>query len=292
MICFFRDLTTEQAALAGGKGSALARLFQAGYPVPNGVLTAAFEGAQGSSPAQDSPVPTADTLKPAAWEQVRAALSKLRAGRGDASFAVRSSALSEDSAQASFAGAFETVLDVRDDDGIRRAIEAVRRSRHAGRVEAYSRAQGLTTAHEVAVIVQELAPADLSGVLFTADPVTGSRAAMVGNVVRGLGEKLVSGEATAPSFTRLGVAATLDTRKARPSVNTCHVGVGLQSHPQKTVGAGHDAARRCLRLRGAFGLQTNARRHGRRKDQPRRRRAPGRCAPHLLRWRGWDSPDG
>src|SRR5262249_36193777 len=147
MISSFQALPAAQAPLAGGKGRVLAQLYQAGYPVPNGfiVLTTAFDG---------------DTLKPAAWEQARAALAALSAGQPDRACAVRSSALREDSAQASFAGAFETVLDVRGDDAIRRAIEAVRASRHADRVAAYSQAQGLAPAHEVAVVVQELARAD------------------------------------------------------------------------------------------------------------------------------------
>ena len=188
MICSFRDLAPAQAPLAGGKGRALAQLHQAGHPVPDGfiVLTTAFRG---------------DTLEPAAWERIRAALARLRAERPDRAFAVRSSAVSEDSAQTSFAGEFETVLDVRDDEAVRCAIETVRRSRHARRVAAYSEAHGLAADHEVAVVVQEMVAADVSGVLFTADPVTGNHAAVVGNYVRGLGEQLVSGEATAPSFT-------------------------------------------------------------------------------------------
>ncbi|PTL83926.1 PEP/pyruvate-binding domain-containing protein [Vitiosangium sp. GDMCC 1.1324] len=187
-VCFFRELSAEQAPLAGGKGRTLAQLYRGGHPVPNGfvILASAFEG---------------DTLAPPAWEQVRAALARLRAEQPGRSFAVRSSALSEDSAQASFAGEFETVLDVREDDAVRRAIDTVRKSRHAGRVAAYSQAQGLEAAHEVAVVVQVLVPADFAGVLFTADPVTGSRATMVGNYVRGLGERLVAGDTNAPSFT-------------------------------------------------------------------------------------------
>ncbi|OJT27020.1 pyruvate, phosphate dikinase [Archangium sp. Cb G35] len=187
-VCFFRELTAEQAVLAGGKGRTLARLQQGGHPVPDGflVLASAFEG---------------DSLLPSEWERVRAALARLRADQPGCSFAVRSSALSEDSAQASFAGEFETVLDVREDDAVRDAIESVRRSRHAGRVAAYSQAQGLETAHEVAVVVQVLVRADFAGVLFTADPVTGSRATMVGNYVRGLGERLVAGDTNAPAFT-------------------------------------------------------------------------------------------
>lgn len=126
---FFDQLQPQHYAAAGGKGSTLARLAQAGYPVPNGlvILPSAFDG---------------DELTPAAWEQVRDALARLRAGRAQ-SFAVRSSALSEDSAQASFAGEFETILDVQTDDDVRQAIGAVRRSRHSARVQAYSRAKGL-----------------------------------------------------------------------------------------------------------------------------------------------------
>jgi phosphohistidine swiveling domain-containing protein len=188
MICLFQDLTPAQASLAGGKGTVLARLRRAGYLVPNGfvVLTNAFDF---------------DTLKAEAWAQARTTLVKLRRDQPDCSFAVRSSALGEDSAQASFAGGFETVLDVRDDDSIRRAIETVRQSRHACRVAVYSQAQGLATIHDVAVVIQQMITPEFSGVLFTADPVTGSRAECVGNYVRGLGEKLVGGEASALSFT-------------------------------------------------------------------------------------------
>jgi pyruvate,water dikinase len=116
--------------------------------------------------------------------------------------------LSEDSAQASFAGEFETVLDVSADEDIRAAIHTVRRSRHSARVQAYSQAmpsiaaQGLEeTEHEIAIVVQRLIRADFSGVLFTADPVTGDLMHMTGNFVPGLGEKLVSGQANPQTFT-------------------------------------------------------------------------------------------
>jgi pyruvate,water dikinase len=112
--------------------------------------------------------------------------------------------MSEDSPRASFAGEFETILDVRTDDMVQKAIHVVRQSRHSERVRAYSQARGLETAHrdgthrdeshEMAVVVQRLVPATISGVLFTADPVTGSRVEMVGNYLYGLGEELVAGE--------------------------------------------------------------------------------------------------
>ena len=188
MICSFAELKPEYQPQAGGKGAALARMYQRGYPVPDGfvILPAAFDG---------------DELKPEAWNQAQTHLAQLRKGRADAAFAVRSSAGSEDSAGASFAGEFESVLDVRADEDVRQAIGAVRRSRNTARVQAYSQAQGIAAAHEMAVVVQQLVRAEFSGVLFTADPVSGDLMHMIGNAVRGLGEKLVSGQANPQTFT-------------------------------------------------------------------------------------------
>ncbi len=184
----FDELTGEQQWSAGGKGGTLARLRQAGYPVPDGfvILPAAFDS---------------DQLPLGAWAQVQAQLDRLRDGDAAVAFAVRSSALSEDSATASFAGEFETVLDVHTDEAVRSAIHAVRGSRHSERAQAYSQAQGLEEAHDMAVVVQRLTRADLSGVLFTADPVSGSYEQMTGNYVHGLGEALVAGEAEPYTFT-------------------------------------------------------------------------------------------
>lgn len=183
----FKELTADQHSLAGGKGGTLVRLYQAGYPVPDGfvILSTAFAG---------------DELRPEAWAHVQAHLARLRKEGRDIAFAVRSSAMSEDAAQASFAGEFETVLDVHTDEMIREAIHTVRRSRHAERVRAYSEAKGIDTAHDMAVVVQQLVRADISGVLFTADPVTGNPSQMMGNFVYGFGEELVSGEAEPYTF--------------------------------------------------------------------------------------------
>jgi pyruvate,water dikinase len=142
-----------------------------------------------------------DELSSDGWQQVQTHLARSRNGSNVTSFAVRSSALSEDSAQASFAGEFETVLDVFSDEMIREAIYTVRRSRLSERVQAYSQAKGLDCVHEIAVVVQRLVRAEISGILFTADPVTGSHACMSGNFVYGLGDELVSGEVEPFTFT-------------------------------------------------------------------------------------------
>ncbi|MCA9972408.1 MAG: hypothetical protein KC425_19435 [Anaerolineales bacterium] len=190
MIFPLNDSRATERAAAGGKGATLAALRQAGYPVPDGFVISPDAFA-------------ADGLAPAAWPVVQAHLLRLRAAgaNGQTAFAVRSSAVGEDAARTSFAGSFETVLDVCDDAAVRQAIDAVHRSRLAARVQAYRDAHGVTADPRMAVVVQRYVPAEQAGVLFTADPVSGSHAHMVGNVVHGSGEKLVAGEATPDAFT-------------------------------------------------------------------------------------------
>ncbi len=185
----FAELTAEQQPQAGGKGGALARLYQANFPVPEGfvILPSAFVD---------------DEISAEAWLQVQVQLSHLRGavGKTDArhpmTFAVRSSAMSEDSAQASFAGEFETVLNVHSGEEIYEAIHTVYHSRHGERVQAYSKAKGLDSEHRVAVIVQQLVRAESSGVLFTANPVTGQRDQAMISAAWGLGEAIVGGLVT------------------------------------------------------------------------------------------------
>ena len=183
----FEELKEKYMVYAGGKGRVLAKLYQAGYRVPEGfvIFPSAFEGGQ---------------LNQEAFSQVQSNIDRLKEKSRQVSFAVRSSALSEDSEKASFAGEFETILDVRSDDEIYRAIYTVYNSRESKRVQAYSAAKGTEMNHDIAIVVQILVKADVSGVLFTADPITGNRADIAGNFVYGTGEALVSGEATPYAF--------------------------------------------------------------------------------------------
>lgn len=187
MVKRFGDLSDQFRDLAGGKGSVLARMYQGGYPVPDGfvIFPSAFEGGK---------------LKDKAWSEIQDFLGELRGNDPDVRFAVRSSASGEDSAQASFAGEFETVLDVKTDGEIRKAIDTVFRSEESERVKTYRSVQGMEQSRQIAVVVMRMVRSELSGVLFTADPITGSHRYMTGNYVYGLGERLVSGEADADSF--------------------------------------------------------------------------------------------
>jgi len=115
--------------MAGGKGGTLAYLYQRRYPVPDGlvILPSGFADAQ---------------LSEEAWTQVKISLERLRKTGENVTFAVRSSAIGEDSARASFAGQFETMLDMSTDDQILSAIQTVRQSRRSERVRAYSQVRG------------------------------------------------------------------------------------------------------------------------------------------------------
>jgi len=188
LVIDFKDLRGEDRPRAGGKGGTLSLLYQSDYPVPEGfvIMPAAFQD---------------DSLREDAWDQIVLRLSLLRKKNSGISFAVRSSAVAEDSAYASFAGEFETILDVHTNPAVKDAIRSVYSSRLSERVKSYSRAKGLEETQPIAVVVQRLIRADISGILFTADPVSGSRSQMNGNFVYGFGEELVSGEAEPFTFT-------------------------------------------------------------------------------------------
>ncbi len=188
MIYDLATLPPDKATAVGGKGRTLASLYQRGYPVPAGFIITSEDFSDNS-------------LREEAWQRAVHHLNALRQGRGRTAFAVRSSALGEDSAHISFAGAFESVLGATSDNTILEAIHTVYRSRENERVQAYAQTQGQDGRHQMAVIVQKLVQAEMAGVLFTVDPVTGSHINMIGNFVHGLGDQLVGGEVTPDGFT-------------------------------------------------------------------------------------------
>lgn len=184
----FSDITHEAIGFAGGKGASLCKMYNSGILVPNGfiILSTAFEN---------------NRLKKETHSDIEKCLERLPAR----TFAVRSSALSEDSVRTSFAGEFESVLNVARAD-VFSAIEKVAALAKSERVREYSKVHGINNGHQIAVVVQTMIHAKMAGVLFSADPITGSHVNMVGNFVFGAGEQLVSGEKNAYPFTvsRLG----------------------------------------------------------------------------------------
>lgn len=186
------DPLCTQAVQVGHKAANLARMLAAGFPVPQAVVltTEAFE-AFASGDGQGASAPRDGQAPPDLDGALRQALARF----GDAPLAVRSSGVAEDLAGASFAGQYETVLDVRGPGAVHEAVRRCWASASGAHVSTYRAQQGAESG-SMAVLIQELIPADAAGVAFTANPVTGERSETVVSAVRGLGERLVSGHAS------------------------------------------------------------------------------------------------
>jgi len=147
-------------------------------------------------------IPDALVIVGAKPGRLPADLDRRIAKLGTGPLAVRSSAIGEDGEDASFAGQYETVLNVRGPEELRAAIETCLASLESVRAAAYRDAQAAAdetadeTASAMSVVVQRMVDARASGVCFTADPVTSRRQRLVLDSVAGLGEALVSGHAS------------------------------------------------------------------------------------------------
>ena len=115
--------------------------------------------------------------------------------------AVRSSAVDEDGAEASFAGQHDTALNVRGADAVLDAVAATWASLRSGTALAYRREHGID-AHDLAlaVLVQRMVWADAAGVAFSVDPIAGSDDAVFVTAAWGLGESVVGGTVTADTW--------------------------------------------------------------------------------------------
>lgn len=121
-------------------------------------------------------------------------------------YAVRSSAVDEDSENASFAGVHESYLNIPKNAVLEHVLK-VRDSAYSPRAMEYRRMKGLSTKEEdvkIAVIVQEMVAADFAGVAFTINPVTDNPDEIVVSVTKGLGDKLVDGSVNGTTYTLSG----------------------------------------------------------------------------------------
>lgn len=195
------DHATEHDRL-GGKATALATLGRAGLPVPAWIaITAeAFDRSLGHGQKRENgdcgDVGSRDLremrMEPDLADELVRRLHEM--GAAGRRFAVRSSAVDEDSANHSFAGQLETYLFVRAEDVPDRVAD-VWRSGFSERVMAYRHERGLEgPPPPPVVLVQVMVEAEVSGVAFSADPVTENIGVAVVSSVYGLGAGLVSGE--------------------------------------------------------------------------------------------------
>jgi len=170
-----------QRDLVGGKAAGLAALIRLGERVPDGFCVTTQAHSRGE-------VPRAEVL--AAYERL-----------GGGPVAVRSSATVEDLPDASFAGQHDTFLAVEGADELLAAIRACWGSLDTQRATAYREAAGV--AHDtvrMAVVVQRMVDAEVAGMLFTANPLTGSRSESVVDAAAGVGTALVGGTVAADHY--------------------------------------------------------------------------------------------
>ncbi len=161
----------------GAKAKNLELLSKAGFNVPEFYIVPALTSKElASRPRQDS---------------LKAELSNWMEETGTLSVAVRSSSMQEDAETQSYAGQFETVLDVRTSDKFIEALEAVFKSRQS---KAYSTKTG-----PVHAIVQTFIEPDLSGVIFSVNPANGNNEFVI-NVAPGRGTSVVEGKSDEQYF--------------------------------------------------------------------------------------------
>jgi phosphoenolpyruvate synthase/pyruvate phosphate dikinase len=174
---------SSMVGLVGGKAASLGELITAGITVPPGfVITTEVYG---------------KVISPKLKKAIFEGFDKLGAER----VAVRSSAVAEDSASASWAGQLDTYLNVTK-EGLIDAIQKCRASitsAHAREYADYN--QVADSDRAVAVIVQAMVDSEVSGVLFTANPVTNNKDEIIIEAIYGLGEMIVQGLVTPDNWT-------------------------------------------------------------------------------------------
>jgi pyruvate,water dikinase len=173
-------ITADDESRSGAKAYNCARLKQAGFPVPDGLVVLSTAGNADLAALPNHP-----------W---------FGALPDDITFAVRSSGIGEDGIEASFAGIHRTVLDVHR-TAVAQAVAACRASGQSPPALEYRRAKGLASdAIEMGVLIQRMIDPVAAGVAFTINPVTGRDDEIVINSSWGLGESLVSGQIDPDEF--------------------------------------------------------------------------------------------
>ena len=205
----------RDSAVFGGKAVQLGAALRANLPVPDGVAVSAAMVEQ----LVNGDGASNDTFS-----------RRVSALRGP--WAVRSSAIGEDSAEASFAGQHSTKLNVNCVKAAQSALAEVWHSGHTEAALAYRRRMNACQSAQVAVVVQSLVAADVAGVLFTCNPVTGSDEIVIESGW-GLGESIVQGMVVPDRFLMTPTGQVVERKpgtkniaiRMAPDGGTCHEAV-------------------------------------------------------------------
>ncbi len=257
MSLFILQLSDPLATLenVGGKGMSLSKLSRAGLPVPGGfhITTEAYRRFVSENDLQSSifaALDGTDATKPASLEAASQRIGELFAAAQipaeiagaiigaymdlkEAPVAVRSSATAEDLPEASFAGQQETYLNIRGKEAVLQAVTRCWASLWTGRAIGYRLNHGIDQASvALAVVIQEVVPAEAAGVMFTANPFNGHRNEIVINAAWGLGEAVVSGAVTPDTMAvDKATGRTLWRETAAKQVMTVRTETGTDERP-------------------------------------------------------------
>lgn len=221
----------------GGKAASLARAIGAGLPVPDGFAI---------SWDHDDDTAIVEAFR-----------------RCDGSVALRSSAVGEDSVDASFAGQHATVLNITDEGMLRDAVRTIQASARDGSALAYRAKMGITGEPRIAMVMMRMVDADAAGVLFTRNPMSGADELVIESAW-GLGEAVVAGLVTPDRF-RISVRGEIVERTAArkdiairyaPGGGTVEQSVAAEdvrrlSLTDEELAQLHELARRCETYFGA-----------------------------------------
>lgn len=208
--------TPVTVQVAGGKATALSQLAAAEFPVPQGVIltTAVWQqmvDAAGIKEEMEQVLLSSSTADKKS-EALLALIRQLRLPpetkqtlgqflHTDTRYAVRSSGVLEDMKGASFAGQYHTQLNVQGLDDVSAAVLDCYASAYSPGVLEYLQGRNIHADRlTMSVLIQEMVPAETSGVLFTLNPITGVDSEMLIEVTSGLGQALVDGQVTPEQY--------------------------------------------------------------------------------------------
>lgn len=226
MLFLFSEIGEEQIRVAGSKAANLCRMSREGLPVPPGAVLApeafdafleAHKASLGPQLAEFQQAGSSEkqmlVVGKAIFDEIRSlsvpetilgpadTYREQLAAEGFEGIAVRSSGNMEDTADASFAGQYETVLNVKSRAQLEKALLECWASAFNERVLTYCLRKELDPNKiRLSVILQAMVPAETAGVLFSVDPMKGRDTVMVIEAVQGLGEALVQGTVTPDTF--------------------------------------------------------------------------------------------
>jgi len=218
---WFADPAGIDLGLVGGKGANLGRMTQKGFVVPPGfvVATGAYMAHIDSlKPQLATMLARIDYSDANALEEAVAQIRRLIVGTevpptiaaeissgynklgADLYVAVRSSGTAEDLDGASFAGLHDTYLDIRGDAAVIDAVKRCWASLWTARAVSYRKTQGFNAFPSIAVVVQQMVESEVSGVMFTGNPINTATDELMINASWGLGEAVVSGIVTPDEY--------------------------------------------------------------------------------------------